>query len=87
MISLLRFLLDGMTLKLGFIRLEKERCFKKAKKDEEGKELDPQDAADRIAKERKEKGNKDSQQLKLQAGVLLKVNQYYLKGLKKAWKE
>ncbi len=49
--------------KARFYTTGKEKMFpKKAKKDEEGKELDPQDAADRIAKG-KEKGNKDSQQL------------------------
>ena len=48
--------------KARFDTTGKEKMFpKKAKKDEEGKELDPQDAADRIAKG-KEKGNKDSQQ-------------------------
>jgi hypothetical protein len=53
--------------KARFDTTGKEKMFpKKAKKDEEGKELDPQDAADRIAKGKekgKEKGNTDSQQL------------------------
>ena len=49
--------------KARFDTTGKEKMFpKKAKKDEEGKVLDPQDAADRIAKG-KEKGNTDSQQL------------------------
>ena len=49
--------------KARFDTTGKEKMFpKKAKKDEEGKKLDPQDAADIIAKG-KEKGNTDSQQL------------------------